>query len=186
MIDKAEVKAESESRRIDESVKQPESVVQPFDVSPIPRFSDSCLPFHRFSDSGFLILEVLIASLIITASVAATMYLFRTGFETLERVNDSNVVSAKLPQAVNLLKTFDMDQKSGSEDMGDDVALQWESELIEKTRPVFDSPEGAVQSPFELYIYKVKLSIYYKSLEREYSINVLRSINTAQGTMASW
>ena len=144
------------------------------------------LPMTRINENGFLILEVLIASLIITASVAATMYLFRTGFANLERVNDSNVVSAKLPEAVNLLKTFDMDQKNGTEDMGDDVTLQWESKLIEKTRPVFDSPEGPVQSPFELYIYKVKLAIYYKSLKREYSINVLRSINTAQETMASW
>jgi len=138
------------------------------------------------NEKGFLILEVLIASLIITASVAATMFLFRTGFENLQRVNDSNVVSAKLPQAVNLLKTFDMDQKNGTEDMGDDVTLQWESELTEKTRPVFDTPEGTVQSPFELYIYKVKLSIYYKTLKREYSINVLRSTNTAQQTMSSW
>ncbi len=120
------------------------------------------------NENGFLILEVLIASLIITASVAATMFLFRTGFENLQRVNDSNVVSAKLPQAVNLLKTFDMDQKNGTEDMGDDVTLQWESELTEKTRPVVDTPEGTVQSPFELYIYKVKLSIYYKTLKMEY------------------
>jgi len=46
-----------------------------------------CTPSHlrTFSSSGFLILEVMIASLILTAGVAATMYLFRLGFQFLER-----------------------------------------------------------------------------------------------------
>ena len=32
---------------------------------------------------GFLVLEILIAGLILTASIAATMYLFRMGYEYL-------------------------------------------------------------------------------------------------------
>ena len=36
---------------------------------------------------GFLVLEVLIAGLILTASIASAMYLFRMGFDHMERVN---------------------------------------------------------------------------------------------------
>ena len=42
-------------------------------------------------EKGFLVLEVLIAGLILTASIAASMYLFKMGFANLERANNSNV-----------------------------------------------------------------------------------------------
>ena len=106
------------------------------------------------------------------------MYLFRTGFSGIsKRGNDSNVISAKLPQAVNILKAVDLGvTKSGTEHMGDDVIMQWESKLLQTVRPVFYTSEGNIQSPYELYLYKVKLSIVYKKLSREYEINVFRSV----------
>ncbi|MBP1713304.1 MAG: putative rane protein [Deltaproteobacteria bacterium] len=48
---------------------------------------------------GFIVIEILIAGLILTSSIAATMYLFRMGFEYLERANQSNVLASKLTQA---------------------------------------------------------------------------------------
>jgi len=134
-------------------------------------------PSNPLSSAGFLILEVMIASLILTASVAATMYLFRMGFQYLQQANDSNVISAKLPQAVNLLKAVDLGvTKEGAEYMGDDVTMHWEAKLLEKTRPSFATPEGEVRSAYELYLYRVKLSLGYKSVSRGYEINVFRSI----------
>jgi len=60
---------------------------------------------------GFLVLEILIAGLILTSGIAATMYLFRMGFEHLERAKISNTLSAKLIQASGLIRTLDLQKK---------------------------------------------------------------------------
>lgn len=128
----------------------------------------------KSSQKGFLILEVFIASLILTSSIAATMYLFRIGMEGLQRANDSNVLSSKLPEAVNLLAALDLSQKQGEEYLGNDVSMRWESALIGKTRPVHPTAEGIEQSLHELYLYNVILKFKYQNLAREYTVNVFR------------
>src|SRR5208337_2432101 len=114
------------------------------------------LNLNLSSEKGFLILEVMIASLIITAGVAATMYLFRLGFQYLERANDSNLLSSKPPQVINYMKVLDMDAKEGTEDMGDDVIMHWGASLVQTVRPYRDDPEsfGKIMSNFNLYLYK--------------------------------
>ena len=79
---------------------------------------------------GFLVLEVLIAGLILTASIASAMYLFRMGFDHMERVNNVNLLSAKLLQAGSLLKIMELERQSGTEELGDGVIMKWEAHLI--------------------------------------------------------
>ena len=144
------------------------------------------LPMTRISEKGFLILEVMIASLILTAGVAATMYLFRLGFQYLERANDSNLLSSKLPQVINFIKVLDMQAGSGTEDMGDDVIMHWEAGLVDSVRPARDdafSPGGKVKSYFILYLYKVKIRLESKNLSREYEMNVFRSASVDKSVM---
>lgn len=129
---------------------------------------------RRCDQRGFLILEILIAGLILTSSIAAAMYLFKMGFEYLQKANDSNVISSKLPDAVNLIKIINLEQKSGTESLSDDVTLRWESGLIEKITPVHQTAEGTIQSLHELYLYKVNFRLEYKTIQREYEINVFR------------
>jgi hypothetical protein len=129
---------------------------------------------RRCDQRGFLILEILIAGLILTSSIAAAMYLFKMGFEYLQKANDSNVISSKLPDAVNLIKIINLEQKSGTESLSDDVTLKWESRLIDKITPVYQTLEGTVQSLHELYLYKVNFRLEYKTIQREYEINVFR------------
>lgn len=129
---------------------------------------------RRCDQRGFLILEILIAGLILTSSIAAAMYLFKMGFEYLQKANDSNVISSRLPDAVNLIKIIDLEQKSGTEPLSDDVTLKWESSLIEKIIPVYETLEGSVTSLHELYLYKVNFRLEYKTIKREYEINVFR------------
>ncbi|MBI4691173.1 MAG: hypothetical protein HY754_13060 [Nitrospirae bacterium] len=121
-----------------------------------------------------MILEIFIAGLILTSSIAAAMYLFKMGFEYLQKANDSNVISSRLPDAVNLIKIIDLEQKSGIESLSDDVTLKWESRLVEKGIPVYQTPEGPIQSLHELYLYKVNLRLDYKTTQREYEINVFK------------
>ncbi|MBF0557306.1 MAG: hypothetical protein HQL08_00845 [Nitrospirae bacterium] len=131
---------------------------------------------HRSrNEKGFLILEVMVASLILTAGVAATMYLFRLGFQHLERANDNNLFSSKLPQVVNYMKVLDMEAKQGTEDMGDDVIMHWDARLVDTVRPSRDTPDGKLMHYFNLNLYKVTIRLDSRKLSREYEMNVFRS-----------
>jgi len=123
---------------------------------------------------GFIVVEILIAGLILTTSIAATMYLFRTGFEHLERANQSNLLSSKLAQASGLIKTLDLARASGEEDLGDGVMLTWKAKLQCSSRPVKGEGEFAVPSLHELHLYRVHLTLTYQRIVREYEINAFR------------
>ena len=127
---------------------------------------------HR--QRGFLVLEILIAGLILTASIAATMYLFQLGYGYLEKTRQSNVLSAKLFQADGLLKTLELDLKTGTEDMGEGVTLKWEAKLLNSSIPTFGGVEGTVRSAFELRLYQVDLTTQYEDLIRNNQVNVFR------------
>jgi len=131
---------------------------------------------------GFLVLEVLIAGLILTASIASAMYLFRTGFSHMERVNEVNLLSEKLLQAGSLLKIVDLEKRSGTEDMGDGVVMTWESHLVARNTPVVQraaSTSGgsltARNSLHDLFLYHVDFILECKGLRRDYHIRVFRS-----------
>lgn len=127
-----------------------------------------------WNQRGFLLLEVLIAGLILTSSIAASMYLFKMGYEHLQRANESNIVSTKLTDAMNILKTTDLTKESGIEYLGADVTLYWKAQLVEKVRPTIQTLEGSFQLPNELYLYKVDFTIQFKDIKREYSTNIFR------------
>ena len=116
----------------------------------------------------------MIAGLILTASIAATMYLFRMGFDYLERANQSNVLSSKLSQAAGLIRVLDMEKKSGEEDLGEGVILKWDAQLLESSRPVKRQADISVPSMHQLFLYRVLFSLNYKGIVQEYKVNVFR------------
>jgi hypothetical protein len=126
-------------------------------------------------------LEVLIAGLILTASIAAAMYLFRMGFDHMERVNKVNLLSAKLLQAGSLLKIVELERHSGTEDLGDGVIMKWESHLVarnnQKRSGTNSSSDIAVRRNFshDLFLYRVDFLLEFKGSMREYHINVFHS-----------
>jgi len=130
---------------------------------------------------GFLVLEVLIAGLILTASIASAMYLFRMGFDHMERVNRVNLLSAKLLQAGSLLKIIELEKQSGTEDMGDGVNMKWQARLLASDKQIERgnvSPGGVVVTQnysHDLFLYRVDFLLDYKGSTREYSIHVFRS-----------
>lgn len=124
---------------------------------------------------GFLLIDVLIAGLILSASIAATMYLFRLGFEHLQdRAHVSNALSSKLPQSLNLLQVTDLEQKQGVEEMGGGVTLAWESEILARTRPVMGTGESSLPGAHELFLYQVNFKLIYGSHAREYELHAFR------------
>ena len=124
--------------------------------------------------SGFIVVEILIAGLILTASIAATMYLFRMGFDYLGRTHQSNVLSSKLTQAAGLVRTIDLQQSSGEEDIGEGVTLKWKAQLLGSSRPVKEGGGFTTQSLHELLLYRVFFSLDYKGVVREYQVNVFK------------
>lgn len=129
----------------------------------------------RLGKKGFLVLEMLIAGLILTSGIAATMYLFKMGFEYLQRSDEANVISSKVPQAVDLLRSVDLNEKEGSENMGDDVTLRWKVKLVQSASPALGAEEGlSLGSNYELYLYKVDIRLGYRKSFREFEVNVFR------------
>ena len=126
------------------------------------------------STKGFLLIEILIASLILTSTIAATMYLFKIGFEHLEKASISNVLSSKVPQSVNLLKSIDLEKKSGTEAMGDGVTMTWDAVVANMTRPMIETSEGSTRSFYELTLFKVNVRLNYQRVGRDYQIHVFK------------
>lgn len=129
----------------------------------------------RIINRGFILIEVLIAGLILTSTVAATMYLFRVGFQHLERANISNVLSSKLPQSINLLKSIELEEKNGTEEIGDGAVLTWDAGLVSKARSMLGTSEGNIPSIHELTLYRVNFRLSYKFITRDYEIKVFKS-----------
>lgn len=103
------------------------------------------------------------------------MYLFRTGFKSLERIHNSNVLSSKLAQAVRYLNSVaKIEEREGEEALGEGVILKWNSRLIEQMRPTVPYGEAGMISPYELYLYEVEFSLNYKEDERDYRMYVFR------------
>ena len=123
---------------------------------------------------GFIVVEILIAGLILTSSIAATMYLFRMGFDHLERANQSNILSSKLTQATGLVRTLDFQKDSGEEDIGEGVMLKWKLNLLGSSKPIKGEGEMPISSLHELLLYRVNFSLQYKGSIREYQINVFK------------
>jgi hypothetical protein len=123
---------------------------------------------------GFIVIEILIAGLILTSSIAATMYLFRMGFEYLERANQSNILASKLTQATGLLDTLDLQKKSGEEDIGEGIKLKWDARLLRSSRPIREGGELPTPSLYEFQLYRVDFSLRGKEILREYQIHVFR------------
>jgi len=123
---------------------------------------------------GSITIDVLIAGMILTAGIAASMYLFKLGFQYLEKANTVNIIALKVSQTPALLRTLDLSEESGIEDLGDGVTLEWTSKLIVKSKPE-GLAEVKIPSMYELYLYEVTLKFIYKDKIKTYKIHIFRS-----------
>ncbi|MBF0320803.1 MAG: hypothetical protein HQL01_13475 [Nitrospirae bacterium] len=121
----------------------------------------------RRGQGGFLVIEILIAGLILTASIASTMYLFRIGLESLQRVKESNIIASKVPQAINYLKASAIKDAHGSESLGDGVSVSWDTELERHGTP---SILINTSTQYDIYLYRVNFKLTYNTLKRDYQV----------------
>lgn len=124
---------------------------------------------------GFLLLEMLISALILVGAVAASMYLFRAGFQYLEKIRENNLISSKVPQALSYIyKAADLDKGKGELLLGENVSLKWEATLIENILLQVPLPEVGNSTPYELYLYEVEFNLATPKLEKTYKTYVTK------------
>ncbi|MCS7106346.1 MAG: hypothetical protein N3A56_08080 [Thermodesulfobacteriaceae bacterium] len=124
---------------------------------------------------GFLLLEILVSALILAGAVAAGMYLFRVGFQYLEKIKENNLLSSKVPQALSYIyKAADLNKGEGNLLLGEEVELKWKATLLEKVRPQIPLPETGFSTPYELYLYEVEFTLSTKKLEKTYNTFVTK------------
>ncbi len=126
---------------------------------------------RNLNKRGFLVIEILIASLILTTSIAATMYLFRVGFKALQQVRQSNMLASKVPVAIDYLRAEEMKGITSTANLGDGVTMTWKSIPLGES-PVTVSPNST--GLFEISLYKVGFTLTYETMSRDYEITICK------------
>ncbi len=122
------------------------------------------------SKKGFLLVELLISGVILASCIAAAMYLFKIGYQNLDRAEKVYLVYSKLPLAINHIKVSS--EKEGSLDLGDGVKLIWNSDLLAKG--LAKGQNGSMEVPFKISLYRVNLTLKRKDDEKRYTLIVLK------------
>ena len=130
---------------------------------------------RKSGNKGFLVLDILIAGIILASFIAATMYLFRVGFESLERANRLNIISEKALYSASMLRTIIAERPSGEENLGEGVTLKWQSKLIGRSQPTRGYIDAPVKSLHELMLYHVDFSLNYQGHEKSYQEDIFKS-----------
>lgn len=127
--------------------------------------------------SGFLVLDIMIAGLILTSGIAATMYLFQTGYGYLDRARAANTLSVKMIQVPALLRTLDLAKQQGTANLGNGVFCRWQAGLLD-TADLTD-PEKKENSgdSYQLLLYRVNLTLFLEKSRRDCAMNVFRYKN---------
>jgi len=123
---------------------------------------------------GFLVLDILIAGIILASCIAATMYLFRVGYDSLERANRMNVVAEKALHSASMLKSLISERPAGEEDLGEGVTLKWQSRLIGRSVPVRKDVDPPMKSLHEIMLYRVDFTINCRGYEKAYQEDIFR------------
>ena len=131
---------------------------------------------RKSCNKGFLVLDILIAGVILASCIAATMYLYRVGYESLERANRLNILSGKALHSGSMLRTLISERPSGEEDLGEGVILKWQSKLLGRAQARKVDIETGLGSfsLHELLLYRVDFSLKYRGYERSYQEDVFR------------
>ncbi|MGB9766696.1 MAG: type II secretion system protein [Sulfurihydrogenibium sp.] len=121
---------------------------------------------------GFLLVEVLIAGVILSSAIAAGFFLVRNGLNYVDRVEKANYVSSLIPVVKNRLEILQPSQ--GTFKLDEQTVVTYRFTLEKKGRPQFFYEGTKLESPFELYIYRVEFDISYKGYSRSYEFYTLR------------
>lgn len=119
---------------------------------------------------GFILIEILISGIILASCIAASMYLFKIGYQHLGKADNVYLIHSKIPVAINLIRASE--KKEGIEDLGDGVSLRWKSELVAKS--IASGQKDQKEIKFYIYLYKVYFTVGNQTEQKNYEIYLLK------------
>jgi len=132
--------------------------------------------------TGFTLIEVLVASVILFASIATVSMIYRGAFISSEKANNHMVISGVLPATLANMRADIREQgnsnKTQLSDSGNtwSVDYKWTAKLIShKSAPKrFDTSTGEFVTPKKKYkLWQVELVFEYKGLMKNYQLREL-------------
>lgn len=82
-------------------------------------------------------------------------------------MKDSNIISSKVPEAINYLRAFAINNAHGTVSLGDGVELSWDTELQRQGAP---SILINTQTQYNIFLYKIEFRLTHDTLSRDYRI----------------
>lgn len=115
---------------------------------------------------GFLMVEVLIASLIISSGIIAGFFLIRSGILNVSKHSDSTYIVSNMPQIINYIDTHN-NLPQQTEIAGMTVKFR-QHNLRTYTPTMMAEDGGYIKLPFEVSLIKVDIEVYHKNAIKSY------------------
>ena len=133
-------------------------------------------------ESGFTLVEVLIAAVILFSALALGLLAYRTSISTLDRVTANVRIADALPSIMAKVKTGVLERKTRGEGRyGESVAYLWNAREIKASKNIinpFDEATGRpLQGTYKITLHNILLKITYekdgRNKETEYEYQEL-------------
>ena len=128
---------------------------------------------------GFSLLEVLIAGVILFASISAASLVYTSATKSSQQASRAISFAAQVPLVVETIKTNLRQSSSSSQQYGEGPLLfgqyNWNAtaEQVKRPIPILSVDSGQFQSPdIDIVLWKVNLTVTINEDQRQYSFYV--------------
>jgi len=132
--------------------------------------------------TGFTLIEVMVASVILIASIAAMSMIYRGAFISSEKADGHINITGVLPSVLATVRNEIRIQGNsakiqlGNQSLACDVNYQWQANLLEfkSAQKRFDPDTGKYFTPHKKYkLWQVNLTLERKGISKQYQFNEL-------------
>jgi len=158
-------------------IKTSPKVIKPFVIKPLINIKNSTV-----KNSGFTLIEVMIASVILFSVIATVSMIYRGAFLSSEKANNHINITGVLPSVLAIVQQNIREQSKNSltelREQGNawQIKYQWSAKLLKfKSAPdKLDVDSGDfVKPPLKYKLWQVSLTLEAKGLTKQYSYNEL-------------
>lgn len=141
---------------------------------------------RSFNSQGFTLIEVLVASVILFASIAMVSLIYRGAFLSSERAEKHITSAGVIPLILSTIREnirengHTQEDQLSSESYAWEVRYRWKAEVVDlKSAPIrLDVDTGDyVTPPMKYRLWKVELTTIYKTTKRYYQFHELSWTN---------
>jgi len=156
-------------------IKTSPKVIKPFVIKPLINIKNSTV-----KNSGFTLIEVMIASVILFSVIATVSMIYRGAFMSSEKANTHISINAVLPSLLTVIRN-DIQNRSvyNEETLSNKASVwgvnyQWQASLLEykSAPPYYDIDDGKVINPPKKYkLWVVNLTLQQNTTSKNYQFN---------------